>query len=450
MRPAHPSFPPGAARSEDRVTMGVSLPILALELPGQQYSCHACGDCCRDFTVQLRDEDIERLDRQGWASELGGAPWVEFRGSRFLRQRPDGACIFLQDDGLCRIHARHGLQHKPVACRSFPLSVMPTADGPQQGLNFACRSVQRNLGAPLGTHLPDLRRIAEDAPETIGQARVVALLPGRPGSPLELRALAGVLDQWMGRDGLPIATRIDGLAWIAQALRHAKLASVKDDRFLELITTIIATLEGELEADPVVPATERQERMLRQAIFMRTEDPRLDRMKSDGFLRTAWRQWRRQRAFLKGSGTVPELRGFASGVRFQTAELIPNPLHDAAEGHDEPIDDLVSRWVRARLRGARTWGAGYYGFSAVEGLSALCVDVASAAYLARVHAAGRDASADRVMLADMAAAVARIDRTAGRAPWLATSGERLRLSYLALDDGLRRTCALHACGVEWT
>jgi hypothetical protein len=254
----------------------------------------------------------------------------------------------------------------------------------------------------------------------------------------------------MGREGTSLATRIDGLAWIAQALRHAKLASVKDARFLELVTTIVATLEDELDADPPGVATERQERMLRQAIFMRTEDPRLDRMKADGFLRTAWRQWRRQRAFLRGAGTVPELRGFAQGVRFQDAEVIPNPLHDAADGHDDPIDDLVTRWVRARLRGARTWGAGYYGFSAVEGLAALCVDVASAAYLARVHAAGRDPSANRVELPDMAAAVARIDRTAGRAPWLATSGERLRLSFLALDDGLRRTCALHPCGVEWT
>jgi hypothetical protein len=327
---------------------------------------------------------------------------------------------------------------------------MPTADGPQQGLNFACGSVQLNKGAPMATHLGDLRRIAEDAPETIGQARPVALLPGREASPLELRALAGVLDQWMGREGASLATRIDGLAWIAQALRHAKLASVKDARFLELVTTIVATLEDELDADPPGVATERQERMLRQAIFMRTEDPRLDRMKADGFLRTAWRQWRRQRAFLLGGGTVPELRGFAKGVRFQDAEVIPNPLHDAADGHDDPIDDLVTRWVRARLRGARTWGAGYYGFSAVEGLAALCVDVASAAYLARVHAAGRDPSANRVELPDMAAAVARIDRTAGRAPWLATSGERLRLSFLALDDGLRRTCALHPCGVEWT
>jgi hypothetical protein len=35
-------------------------------------------------------------------------------------------------------------------------------------------------------------------------------------------------------------------------------------------------------------------------------------------------------------------------------------------------------------------------------------------------------------------ALGRIDRHAGRAPWLGSVGERLRLEYFRLDDGLRR------------
>lgn len=435
--------------------MKVSLPILALDLPGQRYSCHSCGACCRDFTVQLRDEDIERLRTQGWSAELGSDPWTSFRGHRFLRQRPDGACIFLEEDLRCRIHARHGLQGKPVACRSFPLSVVPTPDGPQEGLNYACGSVQLNHGAGLASHLADLRRIAEDAPETVAAARPVSLLPGREATPLELRALVAVLDQWLARPEHSLLVRIDGLAWMAQALRRARLVQIRDERFLELVTTLAAALPDELDADAAGEATERQERMLRQAVFMRTEDPRLDAMKADGFIKTAWRQWRRQRAFLKGSDTVPALRGFAAGVRFECVESVPNPLVQAELGDD--TDDLVTRWVRARIAGGRTWGAGYYGFSAVEGLSALCLDLASAAYLARLHAAARIADAateahdtPRATIVDVRAAVARVDRTAGRAPWLAIAPERLRLSYLALDQGLRRVCALHPHGVEWT
>ena len=38
--------------------MTVSLPILMLPVATQRYSCHGCGNCCRDFTVQLRDADL--------------------------------------------------------------------------------------------------------------------------------------------------------------------------------------------------------------------------------------------------------------------------------------------------------------------------------------------------------------------------------------------------------
>ncbi len=499
--------------------MAVDLPILVLDLPGQRYSCHGCGACCRDFTVQLRDDDVARLARQRWRDLFGHEVWTEFRGHRFLRQRADGSCLFLLDDGKCRIHAEYGLQEKPVACRSFPLSVMPTPDGPQMGLNFACGSVQASQGASLASHAKDLRRIGEDAPETLAEARPVALLPGREASPLELRAFAGALDQWMADGERSLAVRVDGLAWLAQSLRNATLAKVRDERFIELIMTLLLHLEAELDARSIAPATERQARMLRQAVFMRTEDPKVDSMRAAGRVRTVWRQWTRQRRFMKGVGAVPAIAGFSKATGFSSVDSVPHPWlardeqsggssadvptsecgpeHTARELHtasipvaadslpalhtvsapvtsdtrcaspvpgvkhasrahcgectfaadsdqsaDEraAIDDLVSRWVRARLRGGRAWGAGYYGFSAVEGIAALCVDVASAAWLARLRAASRGATA--CSLSDVRAAVARVDRTAGRAPWLATAGERLRLSYLSLDDGLRRVCAL--------
>ena len=56
-----------------------ALPILTLAVKQQQYSCHGCGNCCRDFTVQLRDDDRRRLDEQGWANKLGHPITVEFK-----------------------------------------------------------------------------------------------------------------------------------------------------------------------------------------------------------------------------------------------------------------------------------------------------------------------------------------------------------------------------------
>ena len=52
----------------------------------------------------------------------------------------------------------------------------------------------------------------------------------------------------------------------------------------------------------------------------------------------------------------------------------------------------------------------------------------------RWSASGRDAPA----IDDVRAAVGRVDRASGRAPWLGSRPEAMRLSFLAMDDGLRR------------
>ena len=141
-----------------------SIPLTVLPLGSQRYSCHGCGDCCRDFTVQLRESDLARLQEQGWERELGPVT-VEFRGRRYLRQRPDGGCVFLQDDGRCRIHAEHGLEAKPLACQLFPFILAPGSRQALVGVSFACASVLANQGAVLGSHASEVRRLARDVDE---------------------------------------------------------------------------------------------------------------------------------------------------------------------------------------------------------------------------------------------------------------------------------------------
>jgi hypothetical protein len=72
----------------------------------------------------------------------------------------------------------------------------------------------------------------------------------------------------------------------------------------------------------------------------------------------------------------------------------------------------------------------------VDGLQALSINLACALWLARAHAAahGRPAAS----LDDVRAAVGRVDRTSGRAPWIGGRAERARLAWLRIDDGLRR------------
>ena len=72
----------------------------------------------------------------------------------------------------------------------------------------------------------------------------------------------------------------------------------------------------------------------------------------------------------------------------------------------------------------------------LEGLRGLCIAVAAVGWLSRYVAASRGSS--EFELPDVAAAVAIVDRNAGRAPELGAVSARLRQKYLAQDAGVRR------------
>jgi lysine-N-methylase len=410
--------------------MASSVPLTILELREQRYSCHGCGDCCRDFSVQLRDEDLDRLRVQRWEERLGERVTVEFRERTYLRQRPDGACLFLQADGLCRIHAEFGFGEKPVACRLFPFNLAPDAKGTRAGLNFACSSVRANRGAALATHRGDLERALREVPEAS------AILPprldrDRRADAVEVDGVVDGIDAWLRRPEVALPVLLDGFAWMAQSLGAASFAKVRGSRVRELAGLLASALPAELEHLPVEPPAAGHWRMLRQAAFARIEDPRFTDDEPRPTLRARLSQWNRSRRFARGRGAVPPLaRGWKVPRDF--AAIASMPL----VGDDRAIADLVARWLRASIRGGRAWGAGYYGWPITEGLQALALDAGCLGWLARAHAAGEGKPA--ADLASVAEALGRIDRARGRAVWLGSVGERLRLRYLGVDDGLRR------------
>jgi len=412
----------------------IRLPVVALGLESQRYSCHGCGNCCRDFTVQLRDEDLARLRAQRWEERLGEPVTVAFRGSTFLRQREDGACVFLRPDGLCRIHAEFGLVEKPIACQMFPFSVTPGPRDAAIGLSFACGSVAASRGAELATHRRDVLRMVGHLPETLEPAPIglAADLEAEEG---EVEAIVARVDRWLARAELPLAIRLDGFAWLAQSLQAARLGRVRGERFVELVDTLVGALPDELALLPIDPPSRGQRRLARQAVFARVEDPKIGRMVTRGRLRSVLDQLVRSRRFSAGRGAAPALGpDWPAGLRLEGAERVAGV---GESGELAAIDDLVTRWMRTAVRGRRRWGAGHYGFPVPLGLVALAVDVAAAGWLARLRASSRGEGA-AVRHEDAVAAVGRVDRTSGRAPWLGSRAERLRLGWLALDDGLRR------------
>lgn len=96
----------------------------------ENFSCQMCGECCRikDGIVRVNDEEISRI-----AAYLGmdESEFVERetevapdRKSLILLSRPDGACVYLTEDNLCRINPV-----KPEKCSTFPFEWM-NSDSP--------------------------------------------------------------------------------------------------------------------------------------------------------------------------------------------------------------------------------------------------------------------------------------------------------------------------------
>jgi len=401
-------------------------------LSSQRYSCHGCGECCRDFTIELRAEDFERLQSQGWQQILGAPFWIDFGGKRWLRQREDGACIFLGDAGRCTVHEKFGLQAKPLACQLFPFSFAPGPRHASVGISFACTSVRRSAGAELSSHQAEVIRMQSALPEAMQRAHAPNLVRGVAATESEVLGVASVLDAWLANSEIEPATRLEGFVWMAQSLRIAHLAKVRGERLQELLQTLAQAAPQELLLLDAKPVSNAAWRMVRQAVFARVEDPKIARMLRTGRCATVFSQWRRSRAWSRGVGEAPGIAGWKP-ILFRDMNVVL-PLFQGSES--AAIDELFSRWLRATLLASRAWGAGLYGLPIQEGIALVALNAVVAAWLATAHAASHGRTS--ITLEDASAAIGRVDRSSGRAPWLGGRAERLRVIWLAHSGTLQR------------
>ena len=86
-----------------------------------EFVCRRCGACCRikDGIVRVGDAEIKRIAAFLGKSEPDfiseDTEVAPDRKSLMLKSRPDGSCVYLTDDNLCRIQSV-----KPDKCRAFP------------------------------------------------------------------------------------------------------------------------------------------------------------------------------------------------------------------------------------------------------------------------------------------------------------------------------------------
>ena len=91
-----------------------------MDVRAETFVCKRCGACCRvPGVVRVDEADVERLaGALGMSVEAFTAAYTELAPGRtglMLAGDPEGACIFLGEDNLCRVH-----EARPRQCRDYP------------------------------------------------------------------------------------------------------------------------------------------------------------------------------------------------------------------------------------------------------------------------------------------------------------------------------------------
>ena len=144
-----------------------------------RFSCSACGSCCHGVNVGPVTPDVlaglEGERREALTRDFGTARGLFFTMTPegedrdiVVCQTRNGACTFLEADGLCAIHRRYGEDAKPHVCRLFPYQFLRTPAGIAVGLQLECRDLlAASRGRPVAEQADSLRallRLAGDIP----------------------------------------------------------------------------------------------------------------------------------------------------------------------------------------------------------------------------------------------------------------------------------------------
>ena len=127
--------------------------------PRLKHACQACGSCCSATDVgPLPKLVVQRVLAHDWSDLTGDAPAeslfreVEIGGQKaYLAAMKDDQCVFLDEDRLCRIHGRLGVDKKPVPCRQFPYVFTRVGDRIDVSLQMECRAFDRAQSAAVPT-----------------------------------------------------------------------------------------------------------------------------------------------------------------------------------------------------------------------------------------------------------------------------------------------------------
>ncbi len=103
---------------------------------------------------------IEALPWNGRVDELKEARTVvrvtlaNGQTAHRLFRTPDGRCVFLSPEKLCRIHQEFGARAKPLMCQMYPFGFYPMGGRLAVDCSFSCCSVSQGVGERVTQQIP--------------------------------------------------------------------------------------------------------------------------------------------------------------------------------------------------------------------------------------------------------------------------------------------------------
>lgn len=411
-----------------------------LELPTiQNWSCHNCGGCCRQHAVQITEAERLRITEQGWNESNGvprgqplfvwasGPPWAKrYR----LAHQPDGACVFLDERGLCRIHARFGEPAKPLACRIYPYAFHPAGKRLALSLRFSCPSVAENKGRPVTAQRADLKELVRAVvPEGVERVPPPEISPGQRLDWPDFLRCVEVLDQSLAgkpNDGGSISLRVLRTLYWVGLLGQATFDLVRGDRLDDLLDLLTQAADADVPPrmeDFAEPSrTGRMQFRLLAAQYSRSDTV----VGARSGWRGRWRLFTAALRFTRGTGLIPAVDDKFKEVPFDALEPSFGPLPPQAE-------EMFTRYLRVKVQGLHFCGRAYYDVPFVEGFWSLALVLPVSLWLARWFAASDGRTS--LTYGDVLRGLTTADHHHGYSPLFGQRGFRGRVRLLAkLDD----------------
>jgi lysine-N-methylase len=411
-----------------------SLPVL------QNWDCHACSECCREYRVILTDEERARILSQNWEDDpdVKGLKLMVRDGWFSRRYRlnhlADGSCVFLNEQGLCRIHAKFGSEGKPLACRVYPFTLVPIGDHWRVGMRFACPSATNNRGRAVAAHEPDIRRYAaaieerECIPESGAPTPLLGKGQAAPWS--DIIALIRTLRLVVADERRPLEWRLRKCLALVNLCRESHFEAISGTRLKEFLSVIGEGINSEVPAHPeaISPPRWIGRVLFRQAlaIYVRKDAGKnrgVSRRGRIALLRAAFR-------FAMGRGHVPRLHGLIPETTFEKIEASTGPL-------SEESTQLLMRYYVVKIESGQFFGPTNFRRRFWDGFESLILTYPAIRWLAR-------AMNDRPPNEAIALAVGIVDDNFGYNPLLGSRRQLLGTRMLGRRGELTNLVAWYS------